>query len=589
VNALSEPLLSASQLKLAADTFDPARLTAALPALAAGGVSFEIGSNAANPYLAVVAISSLTHRAAARLAATWQGVTVDRAEVPMYSPPLAGWRLSAGLPDALPLLPSSEKHFDLPASLLGLLSSFEDVDAVFQVVVEPFLDAAWRERAMATAERLTRPERSWPEVLAGMFIDLPQPEIPSMRWLNSYQQEAYAKAAERFLFHVCPRFVACGRSANTVRSVAMEALRLVQAAFAGGPNLLGPAHIDNAEQMADEFNDRRLVAPVVMTPGELTVLWHPPREVDAKLRASRSLFARGPEIAAPRVLPQTGIVIGQDALKPERQVALPPATFRQQTAVLGATGTGKSTAALSIFLSAVSAGLGGLLLDVKGDLALDALGRIPARRADDVFLLDAADEECGLSIDPMGLARSIDRDLSADILVSCFEREFRDSWGVVIERLMRATVRALLEVDGTTLLDLPRFLRHDDFREAVLSRVQDEMVGDYFRHEFEAMSPSRRLQAVGPVLNRVGAALESNRGPAFLRALGQYRPRRVAPPRRHLDRPITTGAYRREECQYLCQPDRDGLPVLRPHDGGGGRGDSRRVGRGLRRVPELRQ
>jgi hypothetical protein len=129
------------------------------------------------------------------------------------------------------------------------LSSLEDVDAVFQVVVEPFADAAWRERAMAAAERLTRPEHSWAEVLAGLFIDLPQPQIPSMRWLHSYQQEAYAKAAERFLFRVCPRFVACGRSANTVRSVAMEALRLVRTAFAGGPNLLGPAHIDNADQV----------------------------------------------------------------------------------------------------------------------------------------------------------------------------------------------------------------------------------------------------------------------------------------------------------------------------------------------------
>jgi hypothetical protein len=117
--ALSEPLVAAAQLKLAADAFDPTRLTATLPALAAGRVSFELGSKAGNPYLAVVATSSLVDRAAARLAATWPGVTVDGAEVSMFSPPLAGWRLSAGLPDALPLLPSSEKHFDLSASLLG--------------------------------------------------------------------------------------------------------------------------------------------------------------------------------------------------------------------------------------------------------------------------------------------------------------------------------------------------------------------------------------------------------------------------------------------------------------------------------------
>jgi hypothetical protein len=78
-------------------------------------------------------------------------------------------------------------------------------------------------------------------------------------------------------------------------------------------------------------------------------------------------------------VPETGIVIGLDALRPERQVALPSATFRQQTAVLGATGTGKSTAGLSIFISAVSAGLGGLLLAEAGEQErVSLLGRVGA-------------------------------------------------------------------------------------------------------------------------------------------------------------------------------------------------------------------
>jgi hypothetical protein len=343
-----------------------------------------------------------------------------------------------------------------------------------------------------------------------MFVDLPKQTTPTLNWLNSYQQDAYAKAASQFLFHTTIRFIAKGQPAGQLRSVAMQALRLVVGAFADGPNGLQPAQLQSAEQLTREFNARLMTSPSVLTAEELTVLWHPPRLLQEApaLRSSTSLFVRGIEIPVPKVVPSTGIAIGYDT-GTGRPIALTASTLRQQTAVIGATGTGKSTAGQTIFLSACEQGLGGLLLDVKGDLALDTIGRIPRSRVDDVLFIDASDEDCQLSIDPMALARGLDRDLATDILVSSFHREFRDSWGVVIERLMRASIRALLDTDGTTLLDLPRFLRDRRFRESILSQVSDEMVRDYFSLEFEPMGSSRQLQAVSPVLNRVGVALES--------------------------------------------------------------------------------
>jgi hypothetical protein len=509
-----DPALLAFRLKLAGDSFEPSRLAAALPFIVSRRVSFEISSSVGEVSMGICASAAHAQSAAASLTACSSGIAASPDTPKTFVPPVAGWRLQTRLSDALPLIPASDKQFDLPTALLRLLSRAEAVSATFQVVAEPFNQLNWREGAMLEAERLTRPEPTFLGVMADAFLGVAAQPMPSLKWLNALQQDAYAKAAAQFLFRCSVRFVASGQPASLVRKAAMQALHLVMAAFAGGPNGLVPAAVPSAEQLCDGFNRRSLSGGLVFRAEELAALWHPPAHVAdaAWLRSAPGLFSRTPHLAVPRVVPGTGIAIGYDSADSGRPIALPAATFRQQAAIIGATGTGKSTAALSIFLSAIDEGLGGLLLDVKGDLALDAVGRIPERRLGDVVFIDGADLQCGWSIDPMGLARGIDRDLSADILVSCFEKEFRDSWGVVIERLMKASVRALLEVEGTTLLDLPRFLRDEAFRSAILEEVRDEMVRDYFLLEFEPMSPARRLQAVGPVMNRIGAALESSHG-----------------------------------------------------------------------------
>jgi hypothetical protein len=436
---VNEAGLRAFRLRLSGDSFEPARLAAALPSLVSQRISLEIASAAGEVALTLCGSAGQAYVTAGLFSSCWPGVSTSPEAVTAFTPPVAGWQVHPRLADALPLMPANEKQFDLPTSLLSLLARADSLNAAFQVVIEPFVDPSWRERAMVEAERLTRPEQTLLQALASTFLDVSPPPMPSLKWLNALQQDAYAKAASQFLFRASIRFVVSGQPAALVRKVAMEALHLMHGAFAEGANGVVPIAIPSAEQLCRDFNRRNLNASAVFRAEELTALWHPPRHLQEApwLRSAPRLFVRSPEVAAAKTVPTAGVQIGYDSVDGGRTIALPAATFRQQTAIVGATGTGKSTAALTIFLSAVTQGLGGLLLDVKGDLALDAIGRMPESRVDEVIFIDGADEDCGWSVDPMGLARTIDRDLSADILVSCFEKEFRDSWGVVIERLMK--------------------------------------------------------------------------------------------------------------------------------------------------------
>ena len=160
---------------------------------------------------------------ASSLAACWPGLSAQTEDVAVFSPPVAGWRLQTRLFDALPLMPANEKQFDLPTSLLSLLSRTDSLTAAFQLVVEPFEDPRWREGAFLSAEKLTHPDPSFTEVLTSTLLGTSSPSMPSLKWLNALQQEAHAKAASSFLFRASTRFVVSGQRAAEVRGVAMEA------------------------------------------------------------------------------------------------------------------------------------------------------------------------------------------------------------------------------------------------------------------------------------------------------------------------------------------------------------------------------
>ncbi|GAB3832774.1 hypothetical protein GCM10027610_025550 [Dactylosporangium cerinum] len=80
-------------------------------------------------------------------------------------------------------------------------------------------------------------------------------------------------------------------------------------------------------------------------------------------------------------------------------VGVPVVDARQHMHVLGATGSGKSTQLCHMVLDDVRAGRGVVLIDPKGDLALDVLDRLPAKIADKVILIDP-DQPDGATFNP---------------------------------------------------------------------------------------------------------------------------------------------------------------------------------------------
>jgi Type IV secretion-system coupling protein DNA-binding domain/TraM recognition site of TraD and TraG len=262
----------------------------------------------------------------------------------------------------------------------------------------------------------------------------------------------------------------------------------------------------------------------------------------------------------PRLLPPSEVPSG----KPERTFAdttypgrtqplgLPVREALRHLHLLGPTGTGKSTVMLNLIVADVLAGHGVVVVDPKGDLIRDVLCRIPDTRRSDVVVIDAADDQAPVGLNPLqvggqGQGRSQgqshgqqqDQDhgqhegrqqrpseasceLLADSLLAVFKGLYADSWGPRTEDLLHASLLTLMTPPGATLVGLPLLLTNKAYRMQTLKGVDDPLVLEPFWRWYEGLSEAERSTVIAPLMNKLRAFLLR---PSLRRVVGQPKPR----------------------------------------------------------------
>ena len=205
----------------------------------------------------------------------------------------------------------------------------------------------------------------------------------------------------------------------------------------------------------------------------------------------------------------------------ERPLALSARDGLRHLHLLGPTGTGKSTLLLNLIAQDIAAGRGVVVVEPKGDLIRDVVERIPARRLEDVVLLDPADERHPVGLNP--LARNgRPPELVADQLLALFRGMYESSWGPRTNDIMAASLLTLARTAGATLCALPALLGEPSFRHRVVSALDDPIGLEPFWHAYENWSQAERQAAIAPTMNRIRPFLVR---PQLRAVLGQARPR----------------------------------------------------------------
>lgn len=195
-----------------------------------------------------------------------------------------------------------------------------------------------------------------------------------------------------------------------------------------------------------------------------------------------------------------------------------PIDRRRHVYIIGKTGMGKSTLLENMVFSDIAAGKGVGVIDPHGDLADAVLKFVPSNRVNDVVLIDPSDKEYAVAFN---MLENVDSALGSVVcsgLVGIFKKIYAESWGPRLEHILRNTILSLLEYPGTSMLGIPRILQDSEYRRKIVKKIQDPVVKSFWLDEFEKMQDKLKVEAISPILNKVGQFLSS---PTIRNIVGQ--------------------------------------------------------------------
>lgn len=213
------------------------------------------------------------------------------------------------------------------------------------------------------------------------------------------------------------------------------------------------------------------------------------------------------------------ILLGETNFRNQRRrFGIKRADRRAHMYLIGKTGTGKSTLIRNLAHQDLVNGEGFALLDPHGDLVEQVLKAVPEERQTDLIYFNVPDTVRPLAFNPLEATDARLRPLVASGLISIFKKLWAEFWGPRMEYILRNALLALLDVPGTTLLDVPRLLDEPAFRGHVLNYVRNDQVRRFWLREYQTYPVRFRAEAIAPIQNKVGEFLVN---PILRRIVGQ--------------------------------------------------------------------
>jgi Type IV secretion-system coupling protein DNA-binding domain/TraM recognition site of TraD and TraG len=433
------------------------------------------------------------------IASAWPGASagagVDEPPIPKPGVARITTELTLSGPEWFAL--SSEVRPDPLALILGQLAGLTGTErALVQVIARP---ATGREqhKLRAAARRIRRGELTALLARIARAISTRPPAPPRLDPTVSPDVREVMQKSSGQLYRCLIRVTVT----STSRKAARGRIHAILGAFAPYNGSRVWLRRRRTRHAINALRVRRLGrrAFLVGVP-ELAALAHLP-EAQGIPGVARAAARR---VAPPPALPREGRPLGEADAGPSRPVAVRVADARQHLHVLGATGAGKSTALAQLVLADAQAGRGAVVIDPKGDLVdwiLARLERVPAPLV--VIDPERSERPVGLNV-----LHGPDPQLAAEHLVGTFRRMYEQFWGPRTDDILRACVLTLARDPRLTLAEIPTCLSNAAWRGPLTAGLaKDDPVLAGFWRWYDELSEASRVQAIGPLLNKLRAFL----------------------------------------------------------------------------------
>jgi energy-coupling factor transporter ATP-binding protein EcfA2 len=208
-----------------------------------------------------------------------------------------------------------------------------------------------------------------------------------------------------------------------------------------------------------------------------------------------------------------------------RHVSISDTRRTMHIAVLGKTGSGKSSFLRHLAEQDIEAGRGFINFDFHGDATQHLLKKINAeerkyrRHLDSkLILIDPTDPIVSVGFNPLEMP-SPDFMRIAEVTGLLKRRWGLDHFGAQTEELLRNSLY-VLAANRLTLVELGPFLSNTGFRGTCLKQVPNADVRQYFEERYDPLSEALRAVRREPILNKTSAFTAD---PRFRHLVGQVR------------------------------------------------------------------
>ena len=260
---------------------------------------------------------------------------------------------------------------------------------------------------------------------------------------------------------------------------------------------------------------------------EAAALWHPPGAGDETPLVERS-GAKGLIPSARGI--RGGALVGDTTAGKPMPVHFPEDLLRRHHLYVARTRMGKSTLMHHIAVHKMREKAEGrdhdaiVVIDPHTDLVDGILEHVPDSLTDRVRVIDLSDASRSPGINLLDTRIFADRDRTADSVVRV-AKGLWEQWGPRMQSILEQTVKTLHEAnehpetdenEQHTILDGLRLLSNDPYRNAVLKKVSDPYLLEWWARDFGSWHRQYRAEALAPVQTRLSYYASSKRARAIL-------------------------------------------------------------------------
>ncbi len=234
------------------------------------------------------------------------------------------------------------------------------------------------------------------------------------------------------------------------------------------------------------------------------------KELSSLIHFPNSKFNRNPRIRrqnfkimpAPDNIPTEWILLGYNNYGwVRKEIRVAPVDRFRHFYIIGQTGTGKSTALLTMAQQDIPLGNGFCLIDPHGDLCEHILKYIPKERVDDLIYFDFANTEYPIGFNVFEADTEDERDIVTNDITEMFVQMYgHEIFGPRIQDYFRNASFLLMEQpEGGTLVEIMRLFTDEAFLDSKLRNLQNPVIRSRWTKTYKSMG-DREKQEIIPFL-----------------------------------------------------------------------------------------